>query len=181
MLHVACRTLLLSSTRASSACSTATDKPRCRCRQVIRRAHWDDEGEVWVLERLSDITKRDNSLMRRPVSAAGARRPVSEYARLATAAGDLNPRFKGENILSLELDLPERTTYDYAGPGTDPRVQAAIHAAFADDGELLFVGSAAERLRDGDDVRAMELAGPSRPGTSAGRPAGARPGSARGR
>ena len=24
-----------------------------------------------------------------------------------------NPRFKGENILQLELDMPERTTRDY--------------------------------------------------------------------
>ena len=101
---------------------------------------------MWVLERLSDISKRDGGL-KRPVSAAGARRPVSEYARLASAAGDLNPRFKGENILSLELDLPERTTYDFEG-GTDPRVRAAIDAAFADAGELLGSTSAGGRAMD---------------------------------
>lgn len=32
-------------------------------------------------------------------------------------------RFRSENILNLELDMPERTTYDYVGPGVDPRVQ----------------------------------------------------------
>jgi hypothetical protein len=48
-----------------------------------------------------------------------------------------NPRFKSENILNLELDMPERTTYDYEGPGMNPRVQAAINAAFADDSEML--------------------------------------------
>lgn len=147
-----------------------------RLQQVIRRANWDEEGEVWVLERLSDINKRDSNLMKRPISASGLRRPMSEYAKLATAAGDLNPRFKGENILNLELDLPERTTYDFDGPGTDPRVQAAINAAFADDGELLFIGSAAEKLRDADDVKVMEQ---RRPGTSSGR--SGRPSSARGK
>lgn len=29
--------------------------------------------------------------------------------------------------------MPERTTYDYEGPGHNPRVQAALNAAFADD------------------------------------------------
>ncbi|GFH07226.1 kinesin-like protein, partial [Haematococcus lacustris] len=111
--------------------------------KVNRRAHWDEEREVWVLERLSDLGKRDSNVLKRPVSAAGHRRPTSDFARLATAMGDMNPRFKSENILNLELDMPERTTYDYTGPGVDPRVQAAINAAFADDGELLFVGSTA--------------------------------------
>ena len=43
--------------------------------------------------------------------------------------GDMNPRFKGENILNLELDMPERTTYDYEGPGTDSRVQVGVYVA----------------------------------------------------
>lgn len=92
----------------------------------MKRAHWDDEREVWVLERLSDIGRRESQAgvgPRRPVSAAGQRRPTSDFAKLANAMGDMNPRFKSENILNLELDLPERTTYDYEGPGVDPRVQ----------------------------------------------------------
>ena len=77
---------------------------------MMRRAHWDDEREVWVLERLSDIGKRDAGALKRPVSASGTRRPTSDFARLASAMGDMNPRFKSENILNLELDMPERTT-----------------------------------------------------------------------
>ncbi|GFH06490.1 kinesin-like protein [Haematococcus lacustris] len=98
--------------------------------KVNRRAHWDEEREVWVLERLSDLGKRDSNVLKRPVSAAGHRRPTSDFARLATAMGDMNPRFKSENILNLELDMPERTTYDYTGPGVDPRVQVGgLHAS----------------------------------------------------
>lgn len=90
----------------------------------MRRAHWDDEREVWVLERLSDVGRVDApGSGRRPVSAAGHRRPTSSFAKIANAMGDMNPRFKGENILNLELDMPERTTYDYEGPGVDARVQ----------------------------------------------------------
>lgn len=75
--------------------------------------------------------------------------------------------------------MPERTTYDYEGPGVDPRVQAAINAAFADDGELLFVGSggaggqgAAERVYDGEAVGAMDASG--RPASARRRPGSAR-------
>ena len=32
--------------------------------------------------------------------------------------GDLNPRYKTENILNLELDMPERTTWQGLGPYT---------------------------------------------------------------
>ncbi|KAG2453560.1 hypothetical protein HYH02_001779 [Chlamydomonas schloesseri] len=140
--------------------------------KVMKRAHWDDEREVWVLERLSDIGKRESAqgANRRPVSASGQRRPTSDFAKLANAMGDMNPRFKSENILNLELDLPERTTYDYEGPGVDPRVQAAINAAFAEDGELIFVGSE-QNVHLGDASSAA-----ARPDSAKKRPASARKG-----
>jgi len=51
---------------------------------------------------------------KRPVSAVtGAKRPSSAVARAANRLGSENPRFKGENIIQLELDMPERTTRDY--------------------------------------------------------------------
>ncbi|MEW5311561.1 MAG: hypothetical protein WDW38_003270 [Sanguina aurantia] len=147
--------------------------------KVMKRAHWDDEREVWVLERLSDLGKREVAAgnVKRPVSASGQRRPTSEFSKLASAMGDMNPRFKSENILNLELDMPERTTYDYEGPGVDPRVQAAINAAFADDGELLFVGSEVDQhMYLGDDVGNMQPAQQQAGGGAAspGRPESAR-------
>lgn len=39
------------------------------------------------------------------------------------AAVDLNPRYKPANIMSVELDMPDRTTMDYEGPVMDARVQ----------------------------------------------------------
>lgn len=39
------------------------------------------------------------------------------------AAVDLNPRYKPANIMSVELDMPDRTTMDYEGPAMDARVQ----------------------------------------------------------
>jgi kinesin family member 3B len=69
----------------------------CFLAQVMRRAHWDEEREVWVLERLADVGRRDvggagAGVLKRPVSAAGQRRPTSDFAKLANAMGDMNPR-----------------------------------------------------------------------------------------
>ena len=38
-------------------------------------------------------------------------------------------------MITLDLDLPTRTTYDYEGPTVEPRVQAALTNAFNDDQE----------------------------------------------
>eukprot|EP00879_Flechtneria_rotunda_P031664 GHRR01034613.1.p1 GENE.GHRR01034613.1~~GHRR01034613.1.p1 ORF type:complete len:168 (+),score=67.27 GHRR01034613.1:522-1025(+) len=87
----------------------------------------------------------------RPVGTAGARRPLSNFTKAAALSGDMNPRFRNENILALELDMPERVTYDFVeGGGPDPCVQAAIDAAFWEDGHILLVlgspGSAQQQL-----------------------------------
>ncbi len=37
--------------------------------------------------------------------------------------------FQGENIISLQLDFPSRTTRDYEGPIVSPIIQAAIENA----------------------------------------------------
>lgn len=49
---------------------------------------------------------------------------------------------RSDNILALELDLPERVTFDMLpdGQGPDPRVQAAIDSAFWEEGHILLLG-----------------------------------------
>mmetsp|Transcript_18106 Transcript_18106/g.58577 ORF Transcript_18106/g.58577 Transcript_18106/m.58577 type:complete len:365 (+) Transcript_18106:63-1157(+) len=141
--------------------------PTEEAQKVMNRAHWFDEEEVWVLQRLSRTEQEKDqrkAAPQRPVSAAGQKRPVSDYARMVNAMGDLNPRFKTENILSLELDMPERTTYDYdTMAAANPRVQAALDAAFSEDSEMVFVSAASsgssDKLRN---VAMMEERGGSR-------------------
>jgi kinesin family protein 3/17 len=60
------------------------------------------------------------------------KRPTSEYSRIAKGLGDLNPRYKFENILQLDLDMPERTTEDYQGVPS-AKVQQAIQAILNDN------------------------------------------------
>ena len=44
--------------------------------------------------------------------------------------------FKAENIIMIELDMPNRTTRDYEGPAVAPKVQAALDAALQDEDDL---------------------------------------------
>ncbi|SPQ93996.1 Kinesin-like protein [Plasmodiophora brassicae] len=54
-----------------------------------------------------------NLAAKRPASVVpGQIRPLSEYSRIACALGNTNPRFRIDNILRLDFDLPERTTQD---------------------------------------------------------------------
>jgi hypothetical protein len=92
--------------------------------KVLQRAHWDEESEMWVLERLSDTHPasalcpgssssssdaagggRRQSQQQglpfgvmpsssRPYAVQGTRRPMSAFTKAALASGDMNPRFR---------------------------------------------------------------------------------------
>ena len=75
-------------------------------------------------------------MAKRVISAMGCKRPTTDFARVASKKMG-NPRYKGENILQLELELPVRTTRDYQGPTIAPRVQAALdQALLPQEGDL---------------------------------------------
>lgn len=110
-------------------------------KKLVSRAVYDEEEDSWSLPAVNPLTGAcsGSAIMKRPVSAAGARRPMSEYARSQSghrlAAGPAGSaaalRFKGDNIMRLSLDRGGRTTRDYEGPAVAPRVQAALDAAMA--------------------------------------------------
>eukprot|EP00802_Teleaulax_amphioxeia_P005785 Tamp_05789.p1 GENE.Tamp_05789~~Tamp_05789.p1 ORF type:complete len:848 (-),score=228.85 Tamp_05789:334-2757(-) len=79
-------------------------------KKIERRCRYDEDSSEWKVEQPSAI----GANTKRPVSAvSGAKRPSSAVARAANRLGSDNPRFRGENIIQLELDMPERTTRDY--------------------------------------------------------------------
>lgn len=83
-------------------------------RKYEKLADWNEEINDWQI--VNPVHFRDlKSGSKRPQSAVGMKRPTSEYSRIAKGLGDLNPRYKFENILMLDLDMPERTTEDYQG------------------------------------------------------------------
>ena len=101
--------------------------------KLMNRAYFDDDEETWRLRPLAN--KNNQTMAKRPQSALGNRRPLSDYAKVASAMGG-NPRFKGENIMMVELDMPNRTTRDYDLPQVAPRIQAALDAALQDEEDI---------------------------------------------
>lgn len=102
--------------------------------KLTNRAVYDDEKEEWQLKPSSQNGSQQ-AMAKRPVSAVGNRRPITEYAKMAAAMGG-HMRYKAENIIMIELDMPNRTTRDYEGPAVAPKVQAALDAALQDEEDL---------------------------------------------
>lgn len=100
-------------------------------KKIEKVTQWNEELNDWVINHPAKlkVQKKDN---KRPQSAVGLKRPTSEYSRIAKGLGDLNPRYKFDNILQLDLDMPERTTEDYVG---DPsmKVRQAITAILQEE------------------------------------------------
>lgn len=81
-------------------------------RKYEKIAEWNEDLNDWTIRNPTNF--RDiKTGSKRPQSAVGMKRPTSEYSRIAKGLGDLNPRYKFDNILQLDLDMPERTTEDY--------------------------------------------------------------------
>lgn len=100
-------------------------------RKYEKIAEWSDEINDWVIQNPTQY-KDIRTGSKRPQSAVGMKRPTSEYSRIAKGLGDLNPRYKFDNILQLDLDMPERTTEDYQGMPS-AKVQQAIQAILNDN------------------------------------------------
>ena len=96
------------------------------------RAIWKEEADMWILPKL-EIT--GNSLRpSRAASAPGLKRPETEYARHRKQY-DTNTRYKYDNVVGLEMDMPERTTQDYEGPGMISRVSNILAMNYNDDND----------------------------------------------
>lgn len=100
--------------------------------KILSRIHFDEEEDCWILKN-SEASNIET--IKRPTSVPGARRPISEYARIALAMGR-GYRYAGENILNLDLDMPARTTLDYHGPAIAPTIQAVLEEALRDEGDI---------------------------------------------
>ncbi|KZC12367.1 PREDICTED: kinesin-like protein KIF3B [Dufourea novaeangliae] len=100
--------------------------------KILSRTHLDEEEDCWIVK---DPEPSSIDAIKRPTSVPCARRPVSEYARIALAMGR-GCRYAGENILNLDLDMPARTTLDYQGPVIAPTIQAVLEQALRDEGDI---------------------------------------------
>ncbi|XP_029505517.1 kinesin-like protein KIF3B isoform X1 [Oncorhynchus nerka] len=99
--------------------------------KIVNRALFDEEDDHWKMRPITRI-EDDQQMMTRPVSAVGYRRPLSQHARTSMVMM-ADVRYKSENILMLEMDLPARTTKEYEGPVIAPTVAAALEDALREE------------------------------------------------
>ncbi|KAE8908947.1 hypothetical protein PF011_g7004 [Phytophthora fragariae] len=76
-----------------------------------KRARYDADHDAWQVSRLE--TKPSSLRPRRPISRRGARRIESEYARRNRLIDPLNVRWRSDNVVQLDLEMPERRTRDF--------------------------------------------------------------------
>lgn len=100
--------------------------------KILTRVRFDEDEDTWVIK---EPSVAGVEVIQRPTATPGARRPTTEYAKIALAMGR-GFRYAGENILNLELDMPSRTTLDYQGPAIDPTIQAVLEEALRDEGDI---------------------------------------------
>ncbi|XP_008557733.1 kinesin-like protein KIF3B [Microplitis demolitor] len=100
--------------------------------KILSRVRFDEDEDTWVIKEPSVSSVE---VIQRPTATPGARRPTTEYAKIALAMGR-GYRYAGENILNLELDMPSRTTLDYQGPAIAPTIQAVLEEALRDEGDI---------------------------------------------
>jgi len=106
--------------------------PHEETKKLEKVTHWNEEENDWVIMHPAKVKQMQKKESKRPQSAVGLKRPTSEYSRIAKGLGDLNPRYKFDNILQLDLDMPERTTEDYEGMPS-AKVQQAISAILQEE------------------------------------------------
>ncbi|CAF1055805.1 unnamed protein product [Brachionus calyciflorus] len=111
--------------------------PKDEREKLMNRLYYDPDEDKWkqkVITKESTKSEQELQMAKRPISAYGLNRAVTNFAR--SASQSLNPRFMGENVLFLELDMPNRTTRDYESPTLAPHLQAALDTALKDEEDI---------------------------------------------
>lgn len=103
-------------------------------------AHYDEEQEEWSLGTNVVIPTQYDA--HRPKAHTQNRFPMCEYAMnmIKTTKGPASYRYKSENIIEYELDMPQRTTYDYQNPKVSASLQAVLAEAMKTEADIDITG-----------------------------------------
>ncbi|XP_064551593.1 kinesin-like protein Klp68D [Drosophila montana] len=118
--------------------------------RLYTQAKYDEEQEEWKFASLPlPISAGDGKFSsKRPVSHPLRRRPISEYAlQEAKSSAPSALRFKSENIVSYELDMPCRTTQEYKTPKVSASLQAVLAQAMQTGDDIDIVDTHTKSLR----------------------------------
>ncbi|XP_071323632.1 kinesin-like protein KIF3C [Trachinotus anak] len=77
--------------------------------KIMNRLTFDPEEDQWKFQPLVPAESKSSQMKKRPASAVGYKRPISQYARVAIAMG-AHSRYRAENIMFLELDMTPPNT-----------------------------------------------------------------------
>ncbi|XP_037957841.1 kinesin-like protein Klp68D [Teleopsis dalmanni] len=115
--------------------------------RLYTQAKYDEEQEEWKFSSLP-LCNDSNFSNKRPVSHHERRRPVSEYALTESKCNSTNAlRFKSENIVSYELEMPCRTTQEYRTPKVSASLQAVLAQAMQTGEDIDIVDSHKNSIR----------------------------------
>ncbi|XP_035534186.1 kinesin-like protein KIF3C isoform X1 [Morone saxatilis] len=81
--------------------------------KIMNRLTFDPEEDQWKFQSLVPAESKSSQMKKRPTSAVGYKRPISQYARVAIAMG-AHSRYRAENIMFLELDMTPPNTASLA-------------------------------------------------------------------
>ncbi|KAL7734842.1 hypothetical protein ACLKA6_011122 [Drosophila palustris] len=118
--------------------------------RLYTQAKYDEEQEEWKFASLPPpmISSDGKFSSKRPVSHPNRRRPTSEYAiQEAKSNGPGAVRFKSENIVSYDLDMPCRTTQEYRTPKVSASLQAVLAQAMQPGDDIDIVDTHTNSLR----------------------------------
>lgn len=83
--------------------------------KITRRAHWNEDSESWTVEDV-DLSGNSVKALKRLVASN------SQPGHPANSTSHLH----NENLLNLDLDLPQRTIYEYDGEGHQFDIQVRL-------------------------------------------------------
>jgi hypothetical protein len=79
--------------------------PQEEVNKVTNRAAWDEEDDDW---KIAHLNLSGNNAKMRPMSSRGKQNGLS-----SSMNGSISQRIKQDNVVPLELEMPERTTQDF--------------------------------------------------------------------
>ncbi|XP_029965938.1 kinesin-like protein KIF3C [Salarias fasciatus] len=77
--------------------------------KIMNRLTFDPEEDQWKFQPLVPAESKSTQMKKRPASAVGYKRPITQYARVAIAMG-AHSRYRAENVMFLELDMTPPNT-----------------------------------------------------------------------
>ncbi|XP_051951696.1 kinesin-like protein KIF3C [Xyrauchen texanus] len=83
--------------------------------KIMNRLQFDAEEDQWKFQPLVPAENKFTQMKRRPASAVGYKRPISQHARVAIAMGAYS-RYRAENIMVLELDMTPPVVFQLDSP-----------------------------------------------------------------